>query len=424
LPGFINDMKEINMSLKNFLSVTIRWISVVLIGLLGLFLIMASPISGLFIILSAISLSPTISKKIEHIPGYKFLFPILLITGLVMLVTQVKEDMAKKEAEHVAQEEAERAERQLKAAATLAAKKQEFSEQRESIMAALSVLLNNKQYKEVVAKGGEYVNFDKDLANLVDKAQQALMAQAKAERLAQEAEERRKQEQILAEKRQKQEKILLDELENLPEDKAEERAIRYRALVKLFPDKKLYQENLTLLDIKLETEHLALKKAAAEKKTQEIIIQLKSTPVSDYEKNESLYKTLVELNPDMAKYKEKLAHYSAKLKEKKAQELAEATKRQQEQQQRLTKFGEKPTKNAWDGSYLPVKLYLKQIAHDPDSIDIIGCTDVYEADDGWLVGCDYRGKNLFGALIKQSNWFTIRRDEVVQKHAPSAYSVK
>ena len=78
--------------------------------------------------------------------------------------------------------------------------------------------------------------------------------------------------------------------------------------------------------------------------------------------------------------------------------------------------GIRPKQSGWDGSYREVKDYLKLTAHDPDSIKIESCTEAYKAEDGWDVGCSWRGKNAFGGLVLQSARFVIRNGQVVRMH--------
>lgn len=86
-------------------------------------------------------------------------------------------------------------------------------------------------------------------------------------------------------------------------------------------------------------------------------------------------------------------------------------------------YGKKP--DQWrDGSYTAVENYLERIARNPESITIEGCTGVYTTVDGWLVGCDYRGENGFGGIVRQSNWFTIRSNVVREMHDAEEYSVE
>ena len=160
----------------------------------------------------------------------------------------------------------------------------------------------------------------------------------------------------------------------------------------------------------VKAERAAREKEIREAETKAILKQLKSIPASEYELNKQLYQQLVNYNPENKQFKQKLSFYSQKLKEQ--QEKARARK---------AKFGEPPIQSAWDGSYSVVESYLEKIANDPDSIDVAGCTKVYHTKNGWLVGCDYRGRNAFGGIVKQSNWFTIVHNRVVQMHDASAY---
>ena len=171
---------------------------------------------------------------------------------------------------------------------------------------------------------------------------------------------------------------------------------------------------------------LAAEKAAKDEenriaKTSALVEQLKSVPAEMINRNRDLYKQLSELNPQNATYREKFEHYQRKVSA--AEEKAANIKQREDNERnaRLLAFGQPPLKSEWDGSYSVVESYLKQVANDPASIDIQACTDVFHTKQGWLVGCDYRGKNAFGALIKQSNWFIIVRDRVVKMEEASAY---
>jgi len=163
-------------------------------------------------------------------------------------------------------------------------------------------------------------------------------------------------------------------------------------------------------------EREAKEKLQREAKTKDLVAKLKTVPASEFKANKDMYQQLVNMNPDNATYQQKFDYYSQKLTEK-----LEKEKREQEREARIAKFGESPTQSAWDGSYYAVERYLKRVANDPDSIDIDGCTKVYHIKSGWLVGCDYRGRNAFGGMIRQSNWFTIVHDQVIQMHDASAY---
>jgi hypothetical protein len=62
--------------------------------------------------------------------------------------------------------------------------------------------------------------------------------------------------------------------------------------------------------------------------------------------------------------------------------------------------GEKPAISPWDGEVIGLESTLKETANDPDSIDVEKCTDPVLTEKAcWLVSCNVRGKNGFGALI-------------------------
>ena len=162
---------------------------------------------------------------------------------------------------------------------------------------------------------------------------------------------------------------------------------------------------------------------AAERRenTERIVAQLKDIPATALEENRSLYQQLVSLNPGVSKDAEKLPFYSDRIKQAEEKGARGARKNTKESEARPAAFGIAPVASGWDGSYLAVNRYLERVANDPDSIEIDGCTEVYTTDKGWLVGCNYRGRNAFGGMIRQSNWFTIVHDTVVQMHGASAY---
>ena len=163
--------------------------------------------------------------------------------------------------------------------------------------------------------------------------------------------------------------------------------------------------------------------AERKEKTQAILAQLQTTPASDLPKSQYLYQQLVSLNPDVPEYANKLKTFSERLKQQQEKERLAQEKINKENDRKLAAFGKPPERSRWDGSYLPVEQHLKRIANDPDSIKIDGCTDVYTTKEGWLVGCDYRGRNAFGGMIRQSNWFTIVHGFVVKMHDASAFKL-
>lgn len=152
-----------------------------------------------------------------------------------------------------------------------------------------------------------------------------------------------------------------------------------------------------------------LQKAQDKARELDILQNLKSVAATDYRRNRDIYAALVQLNPNEKRYKDKLTHYQAKV------DAAE-----KEERDRLAKFGPFPERNP-NGIYYAVLRYLRTAMHDPDSLDMEGCTNVYQGKNGWLVGCIYRGKNAFGAKVRNANWFTIRHGMVVKVEDADAY---
>lgn len=149
------------------------------------------------------------------------------------------------------------------------------------------------------------------------------------------------------------------------------------------------------------------------KRVSEILAKLRKIPASEYRENRDLYFRLTELDADNKLFAEKYNYYQMKLDELERKNMTLAELR-----------GGRPVRNSYDGGYSEVRTYLKKVAHDPDSIKIDGCTDVFTADEGtaWLVGCDYRGRNAFGGIVRQSNWFKIVHGRVVSMEDSSVYA--
>lgn len=153
------------------------------------------------------------------------------------------------------------------------------------------------------------------------------------------------------------------------------------------------------------------KKEKQAKHKKEILKKLKTIPSSEYAKNKQLYLTLLNYEPNNKKYKAKVKFYADKIKKKEEKEAI-----------RKAIFGEQPRRSNWDGSYSEVERYLKKVARDPDSVKITNCTKVYKSENGWLVACEWRGKNGFGGMSRDTNWFTIRQNRVIKIDKASAYS--
>ncbi len=168
-------------------------------------------------------------------------------------------------------------------------------------------------------------------------------------------------------------------------------------------DKGAYSEALRISQPYLESNDkdlLALKNEAQENQLREKVARI---PASEWEKNRDLYAQLVSLNPDKALYRKKHDYYQRKF---------EGVGKEP-----IGGFGIAPPE---------VKLYLQGVAHDPDSIEIDVCSTpaLNPQKTGWLVGCNYRGRNGFGGMVRKANWFTIQRNRVVKVEPGNAYSLK
>lgn len=49
------------------------------------------------------------------------------------------------------------------------------------------------------------------------------------------------------------------------------------------------------------------------------------------------------------------------------------------------------------GDYVEIRYHLREIAHDPKSVEIDRCTELQRTDAGWMTACRWRGANAFGA---------------------------
>jgi hypothetical protein len=97
-----------------------------------------------------------------------------------------------------------------------------------------------------------------------------------------------------------------------------------------------------------------------------------------------------------------------------------SARKARETQELLERYGPRP--KIVDGVPVAVVLYLKTYAHDPMSLQVEGCGDLYHWNGsgrkGWLVPCAYRGKNAFGARVLNENWFIIRDHVVIDVKEP------
>jgi hypothetical protein len=162
------------------------------------------------------------------------------------------------------------------------------------------------------------------------------------------------------------------------------------------------------------------KRVADKAKEQQLLARVQKTSATDLEASRDLYGQLVTLNPANVSYKAKHNDYDRQIRQRDAAEQQRIRQRDAAEQERIRRFGPVPHQYS-SGTYDEVEEYLRQVMNDPESLKMDRCTPVYHVEAGWLVGCDYRGRNAFGGMIRQSNWFIIRYGRVVEMKDASAY---
>jgi len=133
-----------------------------------------------------------------------------------------------------------------------------------------------------------------------------------------------------------------------------------------------------------------------------IVIAIAGGSISNSLNKASKQKTTTDIKPAQKQAAEKLAENTRKV--------------------RVATHGEPPENSAWDGSVRCVERYLEEISKDPDSLKFEKWGKImYNDDDGWMVWCEYRGKNSFGGYVRNANWFIIRHNRVVAMKDIGAY---
>lgn len=70
--------------------------------------------------------------------------------------------------------------------------------------------------------------------------------------------------------------------------------------------------------------------------------------------------------------------------------------------------GEIPKRSAWDGIYIGLERIFKDNANDPDSVEFLRCSEASgrPMPSCWVLTCDVRAKNMFGAKILRTLRFS------------------
>lgn len=142
------------------------------------------------------------------------------------------------------------------------------------------------------------------------------------------------------------------------------------------------------LNLKAKSEYAAIQKA---EKTERLLAELKTIPVSQYEENRRRYQQLLDMHPGNKFYKDKVDFYIKEIeKEKQKQAVLQARKKSIESQ-----F------SSWDGSHINLTRAIKNSMHDPKSYKHVE-TVYWDRGDHLVVRTTFRGKNAFGGLVRNS----------------------
>jgi hypothetical protein len=163
----------------------------------------------------------------------------------------------------------------------------------------------------------------------------------------------------------------------IPEAAYGKKIAAYQRLVKLDPQNAKFQSALKKYQ---EARRIAQQKAAeAErlKKIQNLLAKAKTLPVEPYEPNLEVYKQLSSLDPSNKTYRAKVKTYQSKIERKKKVE---------------------GLFSKWDGSYAPLKKYVKEKMNDPSSFDHVE-TKFSDRGNHVYIIMTFRGKNAFGGTI-------------------------
>lgn len=106
------------------------------------------------------------------------------------------------------------------------------------------------------------------------------------------------------------------------------------------------------------------------------------------------------------------AKHAAKV-EKDRVRLENESRREAEAAARQAACGPSPLQSQWDGSYSAVERFVEASAHDPDSVEILGCSTARRTDQCWQTTCQYRARNGFGAKMLYTSTFYIASGAVI-----------
>jgi len=209
-----------------------------------------------------------------------------------------------------------------------------------------------------------------------------------------------------------------EKLEQIAIEQAEE-AARIKALnIKYFTNNKneiiakinklveteKYSSAVDLINKYVSTNDPDLNKLKTVPRTEQLIKELKGVKKANVNLNQALYEELVSLNPTNKTYKKKLAYYNKKIAAK-----AKATRLAAERKKKIdAQF------SGWDGSHINLTKLIKESMNDPDSYDHVE-TVYWDQKNHLIVSTTFRGKNAFGAVVKDYIKAKVSLDGVILK---------
>jgi len=129
---------------------------------------------------------------------------------------------------------------------------------------------------------------------------------------------------------------------------------------------------------------------AYQQRIDDLEARVAKVPASDAAENLRLYKELQKLDPENARYSEKVALYEGKVRE--AEAAAEVAAKAEEKRKGFHCL------SAWDGSHPGVKRYVEERMRDPDSFEHIE-TRISPVNNGeHTLIMSYRARNGFGGM--------------------------
>jgi tetratricopeptide (TPR) repeat protein len=154
-------------------------------------------------------------------------------------------------------------------------------------------------------------------------------------------------------------------------------------------DKYLLTEDAQLIELnnKASAKIAAIKR---KQRTNELLTELKSLPVEEYEENLQLYEELLKLHPNNKQYMNKVDFYQDKI-DQREQKEALAKAREQRIQEQFS---------PWDGSHRRLESFIQRAMNDPDSYEHVE-TVYWDKGDYLIVETTFRGKNAFGGGRKE-----------------------